>query len=701
MTNRLVLLAAYLLGACSFSNSVPEPDVFVGFAVTESTADEKDKMFPVVVELSAATSQDVVVQYQIQPGEGVDAGDFQLLSSEVVIPAGQLSAPLYFDIATDTMEEDDEHLDITLVEPMNAKIDLGKAHHDLKIRAKALPRVSFEEVTSTAQEPNDATFRAMLDEASSFEITATYTVTSANATAGADYILAAGTATFPAGERFAPVVLDVLEDALDEDNESVVVTITEATNAIVQTAAAIHTHTILDDIDLPPTVQFSAQTQTQAEAAGTVTIGVTLSAPSGRTISVPYSVAAGSTATGGGTDYTITAGPLTIAAGATTAVVNVTIINDTTDEPTENVVVDMGTATNATNTGTQQHVLQITDDDQICYGTAPYVVCLDAPPAGSLALPALIDTTNSTLCATTQPTGWTTAPQSQPAACFILRDTITVPTAVTVTGGRSLVLLAHTALTVSARLDASSIAGSVAPGSNPADCGGLMGNPGNSNNGGGGGAGGSFVNAGANGGAGDNGNTAAGMAAAASGIPTKLRGGCNGQKGGNGVGGPGGASGGFGRGGGAVYLVTAGTLKLDATGIVNASGGGGAGGGNASGGSGGGSGGMIRLHAATLMATTGATILANGGGGASGGDGGTGGTDGADPDAATPNTPAPGGTGGGGASGGAGRAGTTNPAKGDDANNNEGGGGGGGGGGLVQSNNLLTNVTVSAGVIQQ
>ena len=76
--NRLILLSTCALGACSFSNEVPEPplpEVFVGFQEAASTADEKSKMFPVNVQLSDITTVDVTVKYQIEPGPGVDAGD--------------------------------------------------------------------------------------------------------------------------------------------------------------------------------------------------------------------------------------------------------------------------------------------------------------------------------------------------------------------------------------------------------------------------------------------------------------------------------------------------------------------------------------------------------------------------------------------------------------------------------------------------
>ena len=80
-------------------------------------------------------------------------------------------------------------------------------------------------------------------------------------------------------------------------------------------------------------------------------------------MTLPFSVNGSSTATGGGTDYSITASPLTITAGNTTADITVTITNDPDIESDETVIVDMGSPTNATQGTTIQHTLTITDDD--------------------------------------------------------------------------------------------------------------------------------------------------------------------------------------------------------------------------------------------------------------------------------------------------------------------------------------------------
>jgi hypothetical protein len=70
-----------------------------------------------------------------------------------------------------------------------------------------------------------------------------------------------------------------------------------------------------------------------------------LSAASGLNVTVPY-VLTGTASDPA--DYTVTASPITINAGSTTASVTITVVDDALDETNETVIVTMGSPTNAT-----------------------------------------------------------------------------------------------------------------------------------------------------------------------------------------------------------------------------------------------------------------------------------------------------------------------------------------------------------------
>jgi len=319
-----------------------------------------------------------------------------------------------------------------------------------------------------------------------------------------------------------------------------------------------------------------------------------------------------------------------------------------------------------------------------CYGPAGWQACFTTLPAGAKMLPKDINTDGGAPCVA-PPAGWG-APQ--PAACFIIGDTITVPgTGTTATGRKPLVLVAKSLITVTGELDF------VTKGAPPTECQ-MFGKDPNpaavGNVGGGGGAGGSFVTQAGNGGNGDKGsqNGQAGPFDVAA--PSYLRGGCPGQAGGAAQANDAGP---VGLGGSSVYLLSGGEIALQ--GSINASGTGGGGGDKRAGGSGGGSGGMIVLFGATITiaAAPAPVLIANGGGGGGGSIGNKAGP-GSDPSVASATTPTP-----GSGNGGNGYPATANALDGNGgAGTGEGGGGGGGAAGYIQSNRPLTGATVSPSV---
>ncbi len=314
-----------------------------------------------------------------------------------------------------------------------------------------------------------------------------------------------------------------------------------------------------------------------------------------------------------------------------------------------------------------------TADARLCFGDAPFTVCLAAAPSAPMTLTSSINTDTSSLCVATTSGGM--------GFCVVAGTTITVtsegPT-FRATGSKPLVLVASDSITVKSPLDASSHHTSnptsnpeIGAGADSSDCPVLTTKPAN----GGGGAGGSFNGPGGGGSPAARTGSLGGAPGAGIAPITALRGGCPGQDG------EGGTSD-FGKGGhsgGAVLLIAGNTINVMAE--INASGEGGQGGvQNTAGGGGGGAGGMIVLDAHTV--TNSSVVLANGGGGGEGSSEGAAGGDGID---SSTTTPAPGGSmlpnGGDGGAGSAGIATAGSPGlAGTIVNMLHGGGGAGGGG---------------------
>jgi hypothetical protein len=260
-----------------------------------------------------------------------------------------------------------------------------------------------------------------------------------------------------------------------------------------------------------------------------------------------------------------------------------------------------------------------------------------------------------------------------------------------VEGTRSLMIVSSADINVRGTIDVSSTWNATikmfdeGAGSQPSDCSATLPQAGGAcTEGGGGGGGGGFSGAGGTGGGGASGRMCDGQDGIPGGDggrvltspPSKIRGGCAGERGGNGD--LAGLYGVGGAGGGAVHLVS--QTRIDVEGAIHAGGAAGAGAeDHRSGGGGGGSGGFIGLEALDIEIDRTAILAANGGGGGGGTNGGP-----RDPgeDGKLSDEPATGGSGDSGGNGGPGSAGSVKNG-GQGGTGGRGGGGGGGGAGYI------------------
>lgn len=225
-----------------------------------------------------------------------------------------------------------------------------------------LPSVAFTAASSSGSEAvTPAALTVALSAPSGQPVTVNYAVTGGTATGGGvDYTLPSGTLTFAPGETTKAIPIAIVNDALDEPDETIQVTLASPVNATLGTPA-VHTYTILDD-DPTPGLSINDVTMTEGHSGTTnATFTVTLSAGSGRVVTVAYATADG-TATAPA-DYTAVSGTLTFAPGETSKTITVLVKGDTLDEPNETFLVKLSNPTNAT-LARAQGVGTITDDDE-------------------------------------------------------------------------------------------------------------------------------------------------------------------------------------------------------------------------------------------------------------------------------------------------------------------------------------------------
>ena len=281
--------------------------------------------------------------------------------------AGATTATINVTVNGDTLDEEWESIDLILSNPEGATLASTSARGTI-IDDDASPSLSISSPSVTEGDSGSTNLRFVVTLSTASGRTVTVNAsqgTGGTATSGTDYTAISATdLNFSAGTTTKNFDVSVTGDTLDEPDETVVVTLSGAMKATLSSTAASGTGTITDDDD-PPTVSVAAASVTEGDSGSTnLTFTATLSAASGKQVTVNWAEGTGGTATSG-TDYTaITGGTLTFAAGTTTQTFNVSVTGDVVDESDETVVVTLSTPTNATISATAGSATgTITDDD--------------------------------------------------------------------------------------------------------------------------------------------------------------------------------------------------------------------------------------------------------------------------------------------------------------------------------------------------
>lgn len=359
------------LGTASATGTILNNDTAPTISVSDPTVTEGTGAgtteLAFVVTFSSASGTSTTLNYSTSDGTATTAdSDYTAISGgSMTVAAGVSSATINVTVGRDAKYESNETVGLTITGGTGfttAGSDLsgvGTINND-----DTAPTISIANVTNNEGSGGGNTtytFTVTASQASGNPIVVDYATSDGTANVlDADYTGSSGTLTIPAGSTTGTFTVDVNADTKNEANETFNVTLSGGSGYTTTGSTLIASGTITND-DALPTVQWTAASQSVNEDGASVTITAQLSAASGQAVSIPYTVTG--TATGAGSDYSITASPISIAAGSTSATVTVTIVDDTTLESSETVIVTMGTPTNATASGTTVHTVTIVDND--------------------------------------------------------------------------------------------------------------------------------------------------------------------------------------------------------------------------------------------------------------------------------------------------------------------------------------------------
>jgi hypothetical protein len=240
------------------------------------------------------------------------------------------------------------------------------------VSAATLPSVSVGDVSIGEGTGGTVTAVFTITQDKRGRSTITFKTANGTATAPADYVARSGTVKFAGKKLTRTVAITLVADAIDEPDETFFLELTGAKGAVISDGEGIAT---INDDDPAPTVAVDAATSVPEGQTGDTSfasVGVTLAAASGRTVSVDWTTADG-TATAAGDDYTPDAGTLVFAPGETSKVVVIPVIGDNATEGDETFDVDLSAPVNAT-LGNATDAVTIVDNDPIPPGSAVLTV---------------------------------------------------------------------------------------------------------------------------------------------------------------------------------------------------------------------------------------------------------------------------------------------------------------------------------------
>lgn len=221
-------------------------------------------------------------------------------------------------------------------------------------------RVNDAMVTEGDSGTKNAVFTVSLSVPSAAPVTVDYATDDDSARAPADYEATSGTLTFAPGEVSKQVAVRVVGDTLDEPHETYSVNLSNPSAATLGDARGVGT--ILDN---DAAVSLLVNDVSAPEGSGHLTFTVSLSAESGKVITVGYATGDGSATAPA--DYAAASGTLVFMPGETDKSVSVALAADDLVEQAETFTLTLGNAVSAL-LADSQGVGTITDDDS---ATAP------------------------------------------------------------------------------------------------------------------------------------------------------------------------------------------------------------------------------------------------------------------------------------------------------------------------------------------
>jgi chitinase len=202
------------------------------------------------VSLNSASGKTVAVDYATVDGSALAGQDYGATQGTLTFAPGVTSQTFTVNIIGDNLKEGNQSFTVQLSNPVNATI--GDASGTGTITDDDTP--AFWIYNANIVEGDSATstlnFIVQLLKPSTQAVTVRYNTSPGSAEAGSDYIHTSGTLSFAAGETLQVVSVQIIGDAVDENDETFTVTLSNP-SAGTQIGRGAATGTIYDVLGSP------------------------------------------------------------------------------------------------------------------------------------------------------------------------------------------------------------------------------------------------------------------------------------------------------------------------------------------------------------------------------------------------------------------------------------------------------------------
>ena len=296
----------------------------------------------VQVTLTSARTSAVTVPITATPQGGATAVDYSGVPSSVTFSAGQTSGFFVFTAAADTVDDDGESVTLTFGTLPGTVQQGTTTESNVYITDANDPAVtvSFGTDTYTVAEGGTQSVTVTLSADPERTVVIPITKTEQGGATSADYSGVPASVTFNSGDTSKSFTFTAAQDTVDDDGESVKLTLGTLPPRVSAGTTAQSTVSITDDDDPEVKVSFGAGMYTVAEG-GTQSVTVDLSADPERTLTIPLTKTNQNGATSA--DYSGVPSSVTFNSGQTSKSFTFTAAQDTEDDDGESVKLAIGT----------------------------------------------------------------------------------------------------------------------------------------------------------------------------------------------------------------------------------------------------------------------------------------------------------------------------------------------------------------------